>query len=354
MALRLLYLAFLKVLGWVALLARSEAAKNAEILVLRHQLAVLRRQVARPRPSWADRAVIAALARLLPKTLRGHLFVTPGTLLRWHTDLVKRHWTYKRRGPGRPPTRPSVRKLVLRMAAENPHWGYRRIAGELAGLGRPVGASTVWTILKKAGIDPAPRRSGPTWAQFLHSQASGILAVDFFHVDTVLLRRLYCMVAMELSTRQVHILGLTAHPTSSWAVQQARGLLMALDDRVDQVHFLIRDRDAKFTDAFDAVFASEAIQVLLTPVRAPRANAYIERWIGGCRRELLDRTLIVNERHLRNVLATYETHFNTHRPHRALHQAAPLRPLPHPEDPDGRIIRHDLLGGVIHEYTQVA
>jgi putative transposase len=158
--------------------------------VLRHQLAVLRRQVARPRLSWADRAVIAGLARLLPKALRGHLFITPGILLRWHADLVKRRWTYKRRGPGRPPTRPSVRELVLRMAAENPTWGYRRIAGELAGLGRPVGASTVWAILKKAGIDPAPRRSGPTWAQFLRSQASGIIAVDLFHVDTVLLRRL--------------------------------------------------------------------------------------------------------------------------------------------------------------------
>ncbi|MGW5866561.1 integrase [Streptomyces sp. NPDC055239] len=269
MALRLLYLAFLKILGWLALLARSETSKNTEILVLRHQLAVLRRHVLRPQPSWADRAVIAALARLLPKGLRGHLFVTPGTLLRWHSDLVKRRWTYQRRGPGRPPTRRTVRELVLRMAAENPLWGYRRIAGELAGLGCPVGASTVWAILKRAGIDPAPRRSGPTWAEFLRSQASGFLAVDFFHVDTVLLRRLYCMVAMEISTRQIHLLGVTAHPTGSCAVQQARELLTALDDRVDRVRFLVRDRDAKFTEAFDAVFASETIQVLLTPVRAP-------------------------------------------------------------------------------------
>lgn len=240
------------------------------------------------------------------------------------------------------------------MAMENPTWGYRRIAGELAGLGRPVGASTVWAILKKAGIDPAPRRSSPTWAEFLHSQASGIIAVDLFHVDTVLLKRVYCMAAMEISTRRVHLLGVTAHPTGSWAVQQARDLLMALDDSLHQVKFLLRDRDAKFTDAFDAALASKGIRVLLTPVQAPRANAYIERWIGGCRRELLDRTLIVNARHLRHVLATYETHFNTHRPHRALSQAAPLRPLPEPVDPDAKVTRRDLLGGVIHEYTQVA
>ncbi|MFG2648982.1 integrase core domain-containing protein [Streptomyces sp. NPDC048436] len=207
--------------------------------------------------------------------------------------------------------------------------------------------------LKRAGIDPAPRRSGTTWAQFLRTQASGIIAVDLLHVDTVLLRRLYCMVAMEISTRRVHLLGVTAHPTGNWAVQQARDLLMALDDRVDQVKFLLRDRDPKFTDAFDAVLASEGIRVLLTSVQAPRANAYVERWIDGCRRELPDQMLIVNDRHLRHVLAAYEKHFNTHRPHRALSQAAPLRPLPDPVDPDGKIIRRDLLGEVIHEYTQV-
>ncbi|MGW5861663.1 hypothetical protein ACWFRJ_05735 [Streptomyces sp. NPDC055239] len=157
-------------------------------------------------------------------------------------------------------------------------------------------------MAQRAGVDPTPRHSGPTWARSLRSQASGILAVDFFHMDTVLLRRLYCMVVLEISTRQVHLLGVTAHPTGSWVVQQARGPLVALDDPVDRVKFLIRDRDAKFPDAFDAVFASDTIQVLLTPVRAPRANAYIERWIGGCRQEILDRILIVNERHLRNVL----------------------------------------------------
>ncbi|MFF2472820.1 integrase [Streptomyces sp. NPDC058066] len=200
------------------------------------------------------------------------------------------------------------------MAAENPTWAYRRIAGELTGLGRPVGASTLWAILNKAGIDPAPRRSGPTWAEFLRSHASGITAVDLFHVDTILLRRLYCMVVMEISTRRILLLGVTANPTGSWATQQARDLLIAFDNRVDQLKLLIQDRDAKFTDAFDAIFASEGIQVLLSPVRAPPANAFIERWIDGCRRELLDRTLILNARHLQQVLAEYETHFNTPSP----------------------------------------
>jgi transposase InsO family protein len=348
------YLIFLRLMSWAALLERSDTSKVAEILVLRHQLAVLRRQVARPRPSWADRAVISALARMLSTTRRRHLFVTPGTLLRWHADLVKRRWTFKRQRPGRPPTRPSICELILRMARENPNWGYRRIAGELAGMGRQTGASTVWAILKRAGIDPCPRRSGPTWGEFLRAQAKGILACDFFHCDTVLLTRLYCFAVVEHATRRVHILGVTAHPTADWVAQQARNLVMDLGDRARQFRFLIRDRDAKFTSIFDAVFASEGIQVIKTPIQAPRANAIMERWVGSLRRELLDRVLILNARHLRHVLAEYETHFNTHRPHRSLAQAAPLRPLDKPETGDIKVIRRDRLGGVIHEYAQVA
>jgi putative transposase len=213
----------------------------------------------------------------------------------------------------------------------------------------------VWLILKRAGVDPAPRRSGPTWRQFLTTQAHGILATDFFCVDTLLLHRLYVLFVVEHATRRVHLLGITANPNRAWVAQQARNLLMDLGDRAAQFTFLIRDRDTKFTSVFDAVFASEAIRILRTPVRAPRANAIAERWIGTVRRELLDRMLIVNRRHLEDALAEYIVHFNYHRPHRALHQAAPLRPLPLPAaPPNSHLRRRDRLGGLIHEYARVA
>jgi putative transposase len=352
--LRLLYLIFVRLLGWLALLARSDASKEAEILVLRHQLAVLRRQVARPRLSLADRAVIAALTRLLPRSRRAGLFVTPGTVLRWHADLVKRRWTYKRIRPGRVPTRSTIRELVLRMAAENPGWGYRRIAGELARLGRRVAPSTVWAILKKAGIEPAPRRSGSAWGEFLRAQAEGILACDFFHAETVTLVRLYCFAVVEHATRRVHVLGVTANPTVGWVAQQARNLMMDLGERAGSFKFMIRDRDGKFTALFDEVFRAEGIRVVLTAPQAPRMNAIMERWVGSVRREILDRILIVNASHLRKVLTEYEDHFNAHRPHRALNQASPLSPLPDPIDADIRVIRRDRLGGLLHEYSQVA
>jgi putative transposase len=353
-ALRLVYLIFLRLVCWVALLVRSDASKGAEILVLRHQVAVLRRQVARPRPSWADRAILSALARILTPAHRRHLFVTPGTLLRWHRDLVRRRWTFRRRRPGRPPTRPSIRAVVLSMARENPTWGYRHSAGELAGAGQRVGASTVWTILKRVGIDPCPRRLGPTWGEFLRAQAGGLLACDFFHCDTVLLTRLYCFAVVEHVSRRVHVLGVTAHPTADWVAQQARNLVMDLSDRVAQFKFLIRDRDAKFTSMFDAVFADVGIRIIRTPIQAPRANAIMERWVGSVRREVLDRMLIVNARHLAQVLVEYEAHFNGHRPYRSLGQAAPLRVLPVSGTGDIKITRRDRLGGVIHEYAQVA
>jgi putative transposase len=289
MTLRLLYLLFCQALRWLALLARSSAAKEAELLILRHEVVVLRRQVSRPRVDWADRAVLAGLARLLPRPTRRGLFVRPETLLRWHRDLVRRRWSYPHQR-GRPALAAELRPLVLRLAKENPTWGYRRIHGELCRLGYKgrIGASTVWTILHRAGVDPAPMRSAVSWRQFLRAQAKGVLAVDFFTVDTVFLQRLYVLFVIEVASRRVHVLGVTPHPAGEWVTQQARNLLMKLHDRVGELRFLLRDRDTKFTAAFDAVFAVEGIQVLTTPIRAPRANAYAERWVGTVRREVLD------------------------------------------------------------------
>jgi putative transposase len=353
-ALRLAYLMLARVLSWLALLARSDATKDVEILALRHEVAVLRRRNPRPALTWVDRAFLSALGRLLPMPLRRLRLVSPRTLLCWHARLVARCWTYPRRQPGRPPTPQPIRALVLQMARENPTWGYRRIQGELLGLGHRVAASTVWRILKSAGLDPAPLRSGPTWRQFLSAQAHAILAVDFAHVDTVFLRRLYVLIVIEHGRRRVHIAGITAHPTGAWVTQQARNLLMDLDGHAARFRFLIRDRDAKFTAAFDAVFAGADIRIIRTPVRAPRANAIAERWIGTLRRECLDHILITGPRHLAAVLQEYLEHYNAHRPHRSLHQHPPAgRPAP-PSGATVRPLRRDRLGGLVHEYLQVA
>ena len=357
MSLRFVYLAVLRVFGWLALLARSDRAKDAEILILRHQVAVLQRQVKSPRLSWADRAVLAALARLLPgsQVRQLRLIISPRTLLRWHAHLVRRHWACPRRGPGRPRTAPSMRALVLEMARDNPSWGYRRIHGELTGLGHKLAPSTVWQILKDAGIDPAPRRAGQSWRAFLDAQAKTILAVDFFHADTVFLRRLYVLFFIEHGTRRVHLAGITAHPTGEWVTQQARNLLMNLEDHADGFRFLIRDRDTKFTAVFDAVFTAVGVRIIKTPIRAPRANAIAERWISSARRECLDRMLITGERHLQLVLNEYVEHYNVHRPHRTLCHSPPAgRERLSTMGPNVRVLRRDRLGGLIHEYSQVA
>ena len=360
MSLRFVFLLITRLAAWLRLSQREEARQTAEILLLRHQLAVLQRQQPRcPNLDWADRALIATLLAVIPKARRRglRLLVTPDTILRWHRDIIRRRWAVRsvRDKTGRPATRRNIRALVLRLARENPGWGYRRIHGELAGLGVKIAASTVWEILRKAGIDPAPRRTGPTWPQFLRSQAEAILACDFFTAYLLDGTQAHILAVIEHATRRIRILGVTMHPTGEWTTQQARNLLMDLGEQAHRARFMIRDRDGKFPALFDVVLKDAGIEVVLSGVQMPRMNAVMERWVLTCRRELLDRTLVWNRAHLQRILRQYETHHNRHRPHRSLHAAAPLKPLPEPVDLEQcRIHRQARAGGMINEYRLVA
>ncbi len=352
----LCYLAFRCLLRLVLLRPRSSEFKELEIVVLRHQLAVLRRQTRRPQLTTSDRLLLAAASRLLPRSRWPSFLVTPTTLLRWHRRLVARRWTYAGRN-GRPPIGGEIRELVLRLARENPRWGYQRIVGELNGLGLAVSATTVKKILGQAGLGPVGSRCGLSWRAFLRAQAQSMLAVDFFTVETISLQRLYVLFFIELGSRRVHLAGCTANPTGAWVTQQARQFTWALQERPGLFRFLIRDRDSKFTRDFDAVFSSEGIEIIKTPVRAPKANAIAERFVGTVRAECLDWLLIMNRRHLERVLRVFVDHYNGHRPHRSLNLKAPdpaARKLRVLRPPAVAVERRDRLGGLIHEYSLAA
>jgi transposase len=359
---RFAYLAVAHAFAALRLLPMTDHEKDIEILALRHQLTVLQRQLGdhRPRLQPEDRAFLAALLVPLSRATlsRLRLLVSPDTVLRWHRGLAKHGHARasKNRGPGRPRTIASIRRLVLRLARENPSWGYRRVHGELALLGIKIAPSTAWEILKAEGIDPAPQRTTVTWATFLRSQAEAILAMDFIETVTLTGARQYILVAIDHTGRRIRVLGTTAHPTHAWVTQAVRNLLMDLQDAgsLARVRFLIRDRDAKYPPLIGEILSGVSISTVLTGIRVPRMNAITERWVKTLRAELLDRALIWNENHLRHALGQYERHYNLHRTHRSLAAAAPLRALPQPLEPARieriGIHRRDRLGGIIHEY----
>ena len=357
MALSFLYVAFLRTIQILRLQRSDDSDLAIEVVMLRHEVAVLRRQVARPALRPSDRALLAGLSRLVPKTKLSRFFVKPDTLLRWHRELVRRKWTYPKPA-GRPKIPAGTAQVILRLARENPTWGYRRFQGELTVLGLSLAPASVWNILQRHGLDPSPGRSGPAWGEFLRAQATTMLACDFFTVDTVLLRRLYVLFFIELDTRKVVVTGVTAHPTGAWVVQQAWNLSYELAERARPVKFLVRDRDAKFTSSFDEVFRSDDIRIIRTPIRAPRANAFAERFVGTVKRECLDRMLIFGQRHLEAVIHEYVEHYNGHRPHRSLGQLPPqpkgIAPTDLKNVDPSRLKRTDRMGGLVHEYRLVA
>jgi putative transposase len=347
-----LYLVVRAVFGALVRSRRGLHVKDIELLVLRHELEILRRQVARPKLGAVDRALLATAACHLPRSSRGVLLVTPRTLLRWHRALVRRSWRQRPDGRGRPPLSLELSELVLRLARENPRWGHRRICGELAKLGFRVSPTSIRRPLAQARIEPAPRRGGPSWREFLRAQAGSIVACDFFTVESVFLRRYYVLFFIAHASRRVWLAGCTTNPTGGWVTQQARNL--ALDFADEGARFLIRDRDSKYRGRSDEVFRSEGIRIVKTPVRAPKANANAERFVRTVRAECLDWLLILNRRHLEHLLRVYVDHYNTQRPHRAL-ELRPPEPDERPEElSEGDIRRRDRLGGIIHEYYRAA
>jgi hypothetical protein len=343
---------------------KTQGEQDLEILVLRHQLRLLQRKVEHaPRLSRFEKLILAVLAARFKASVHGLrqrleqslLLVKPEAMLKWHRELVARKWAFRRTGKvGRPRTSAEVEALVVRLAKENAGWGADQIHGELLTLGFALGATTVRDILARYGIPPAPerQRKGSSWRQLMQHYAHQPLACDFFTVETAWLKTLYVLFFIEVGSRRVHIMGCIAHPNSLCVTQQARQLVWTLPEAKPTWRFLVHDRDAKFTAAFDAVFAAESMDILLTPPHAPNANAVAERWVRSVRQEYLDHLLILNQAHLRRVLTDYVTYYNLERPHQGIAHQTPVPSRPPPAQ--GPVQRRDRLGGILHTYFREA
>lgn len=344
---------------------RATQVKDVEILLLRQQLRILQRKQPRVRriSPWEKLTLLVLAGKITAMSTKSRarlsqvvLVFTPDTLLKWHRELVRRKWTFKKKTRlGRPPIPPDVEALLLRLAKENPAWGYGKLEGELGKLGYDIGRSTIRDVLKHKGVPPAPDRSkqGSSWGTFLAHYHDQIVACDFFTVETAWLKTLYVLFFIELGSRRVHLAGCTAKPTGAWVTQQARQFSWHIQDGTVPVRFLIHDRDTKFAAAFDTVFTSEDVTIMRTPVRAPNANAFAERWVRSVREECLDRIVILGEGHLRRVLTQYVSYYNYARPHQGIDQQCPA-PLIRSVARDGSIERRDILGGVLHDYYRRA
>ena len=342
------------VLGLLIFRLEGDGDRDVELLLLRHELSVLRRTVKKPRLNSVDRMILAALARRLPRRAWGQLLVRPETVLGWHRALVRRKWAAfgRRRGPGRPRIDGECRRLTLRLARENPRWGYMRIRGELIKLGYVVSATSIRNLMRKHGVPPSSRRWRMSWREFLRAQASAIVATDYFTVDTWNLKRLYVLFFMELATRRIVCFGVTENPNQEWVSQQARNLTWKLQEQGSQAKFLICDNDRKFPFAFEHVLAGEGLRVIRTPLQAPKANAFAERWVGIARRECLDWLIVGGQRHLGQLLDEYVDHYNNERPHRGLQLHPPNGRL-HGGIVTGAIRCRSRLGGLLREYSRV-
>ncbi len=351
---------FLFILDRLVLVGRAKNDKDLEIIILRQQVRILQRKVKSP-PEISDpvRMVLATLMHKysgMTDSAGRHLhqvmlIFKPDTVLRWHRELVRRKWTFKRKGkPGRPAMSSELVALIVRLAKENPRWGYDKIQGELLKLGYSLCASSVRNILKRHRITPASERSSSSWGNFLGHYKDQILACDFFTVETIWLKTIYVLFFIELGTRRVHLAGCTAHPETTWVTQQARQLAWDLKEDDKKMAFLIHDNDKKFPASFDTVFSSEKMKIIHTPYKAPRANSYAERWVRSVREECLDQILVLNEKHLHRVLKEYGNYYNHDRPHQGIGQGFPMPLIGTERNTKGTIVRRNVLGGVIHDY----